>query len=425
MGRGEIDRQARIAARPWPVEMNEIVRRTLVVLSASFALSFAAASMTSGPGSAALVTLTGNASLAGLYVALLNVGAAMGAAIGGRAMDRWGRRPALIAGYSIGAVGYTIAGAGVAFGVPAVFIAGVLLLAAAMGIGGLTRIAAAELFPPAERGRGIAWVQTSAVAGAIAGPLLLVFTEPFGHAIGRNPLAIVWWVAPPLLVASALTLTRAAEPMEIAKEIERAHPQARAATQGTSGVSSRRLLVVGVVALAASHAAMASVMGVAGVAVVHTGHGAGVLGWIMMLHFVGMYGLSRVVGHATDRWGRRATILVGLVLLAVGGAVVALVPGMAGFAAGILLVGLGWSFAYIGASVLLTDITVPNRRARILGRADLITQLTAAVVATSGGFWFATNGVAGLGILAISVVMLPVVAFLFVVEPLPGQYRNA
>ncbi len=405
--------------------MNEIVRRTIVLLSAAFAMSFAAASMTAGPGSAALVELSGNASFAGLYVALLNLGAATGAAIGGRSMDRWGRRPVLMTGHILGAVGYTIAGVGVTLEILGLFIAGVLTVASTMGIGGLTRVAAAEMFPPAERGRGIAWLQTSAIAGAIVGPLLLMLTEPLGHAIGRSALAVVWWIAPPLLVAAAFTLRRAAEPMEIAKEIERTHPHATGMSSGTDGVRSRRLLVVGVLALAASHAAMASVMGVAGVAVVHAGHGAGVLGSIMMLHFIGMYGLSRLVGHATDRWGRRATILLGLILLGVGGGVVTLVPNMAGFAAGILIVGLGWSFGYIGASVLLTDITAPSRRARTLGRADLITQLTAAVVATSGGVWFAAHGLEGLGVVAIAVVTLPFVAFLFVVEPLPGQYRTA
>ncbi|HJU69672.1 MAG TPA: MFS transporter [Gemmatimonadaceae bacterium] len=403
--------------------MNETVRRTLVMLSAAFALGFAAASMTAGPGSAALVALSGNASLAGLYVALLNVGAAVGAAIGGRAMDRWGRRPVLIAGYSLGAAGYTIAGFGVTLEILALFITGVLTLAVALGIGGLTRVAAAEMFPPSERGRGIAWLQTSAIAGAVAGPLFLMLTEPLGHAIGRDALGLVWWIAPLLVIAGAVTLRRAAEPMEIAKEIERAHPHPSSATSSGGAVRSGRLLVAGVVALAASHAAMASVMGVAGVAVVHAGHGAGVLGTVMMLHFVGMYGLSRIVGHATDRWGRRPTILIGLVLLAVGGGVVALFPGMGGLAAGLLIVGLGWSFGYIGASVLLTDITVPSRRARILGRADLITQLTAAVIATSGGVWFAENGLEGLGLAAIGVVTVPFVAFLFVAEPFPGQYH--
>jgi hypothetical protein len=75
--------------------------------------------------------------------------------------------------------------------------------------------------------------------------------------------------------------------------------------------------------------------------------------------------------------------------------------------------------------VLLTDITVPSRRARILGRADLITQLTAAAVSVGGGFWFAANGLTGLGILAIAVVTLPVAAVLFVVERLPGRYGIA
>lgn len=405
--------------------MNETVRRTLVRLSAAFALGFAAASMTAGPGSAALVALSGNASYAGLYVALLYLGSAAGAAIGGRAMDRWGRRPVLMAGYSIGAVGYTIAGTGVALGALLPFITGILVLAGAMGISGLTRVGVAEMFAPAERGRGIAWLQTSAIAGAIVGPLLLVLTEPLGHALGRNALAVVWWIAPPLLLASALTLRRASEPMEIAREIEGAHVHAASTAPSAVAVRSRRLLVVGVVALAASQAAMASVMGVAGVAVVHAGHGAGLLGTIMMLHFIGMYGLSRIAGHATDRWGRRPTTLLGLVLLGVGGAVVALIPGMAGFGAGILIVGLGWSFGYIGASVLLTDVTVPSRRARILGRADLVTQLTAAVIATGGGYWFAANGLQGLGIVAIAVVTLPFVAFLFVDEPEPGRYGAA
>lgn len=404
--------------------MNETVRRTLVRLSAAFALGFAAASMTAGPGSAALVALSGNASYAGLYVALLYLGSAAGAAIGGRAMDRWGRRPVLMAGYSIGAVGYTIAGTGVALGALVPFITGILVLAGAMGISGLTRVGVAEMFAPAERGRGIAWLQTSAIAGAIVGPLLLVLTEPLGHALGRNALAVVWWIAPPLLLASALTLRRASEPMAIAREVEGAPVHAASTAPSAVAVRSRRLLIVGVVALAASQAAMASVMGVAGVAVVHAGHGAGLLGTIMMLHFIGMYGLSRIAGHATDRWGRRPTTLLGLVLLGVGGAVVALIPGMAGFGAGILIVGLGWSFGYIGASVLLTDITVASRRARILGRADLITQLTAAVIATGGGYWFAANGLQGLGIVAIAVVTLPFVAFLFVDEPEPGQYRS-
>jgi MFS family permease len=396
--------------------MDATVRRTLIALAASFTLSFAAGSMVAGPGSAALVDLSGRAQFAGLYVALFNLGAAAGAAIGGRAMDRWGRRIVLMIGYALGAVGCTIAGSAVAFRMLAPFVAGVLMFAGAAGISGLTRVAAAEIFPPSERGRGIAWVQTSAIAGAIGGPLLLVLSEPLGRLLGPDPLTIVWFLAPPLLITASLALRRATEPMTIAREIERSHPRGGLAQQ-PGAPDARLLLVAGVIALAASQAAMSAVMGIAGAAVVHAGHGAPVLGTVMMLHFVGMFGLSRVVGQVTDRFGRRNTILAGLLVQVIAGLAVAAVPGMPGFGAGILLAGLGWSFAYIGATVLLTNLTEPERRARVLGRADLVSSLTAAVVATSGGFWFAANGLAGLGLLAIAVVTIPLVLFLLVAEP--------
>ena len=71
--------------------MDSRARHTLQRLGAAYALAWASTSMAVGPGSAALVRLSGNLGWAGLYVALFNVGAAAGAALGGRAMDRYGR----------------------------------------------------------------------------------------------------------------------------------------------------------------------------------------------------------------------------------------------------------------------------------------------------------------------------------------------
>ncbi|MBW3583509.1 MAG: MFS transporter [Euryarchaeota archaeon] len=401
--------------------MDPAFRRTLVSLSVSFALMWAAVSMVAGPGSAALVALTGNLSHAGLFIALFYVAAAIGAAIGGRLMDRHGRRPVLVAGQLIAAVGYGAAGYAVrALDLP-IFVVGGFLLAAGFGVVNLTRVAAAELFPPQERGRAVAWVQVSATVGAVVGPLLLIGSDPLGALLGRPPLTLVWWLAPPLLVVAALFVLRAEEPLALAKAV--ASPDAAGSAAAPASVPSNGLLLmVGLVALAASQASMAAVMGVAGAAVAHTGHGVRTLGLLMLVHFVGMFGLSRLVGRVADRVGRRTTILSGLVLLAVGGAVIALVGNVWGFAVGLLLSGLGWSFGFIGATVLLTDITVPSRRARIMGRADLLAQLSAAVVALGGGVWYAVNGMTGLGVLAILVVTLPALFLFLVIEGTPGAY---
>jgi MFS family permease len=320
-------------------------------------------------------------------------------------MDRFGRKPPLIAAYLLAAAGYALAGVGVNQAVLSWFIAGTVMFAAGFGTGNLTRLAAAEMFAPAERGRGVAWVQIAAIFGAIVGPLLLLLSEPMGRWLGRAPLSLVWFLAPPLLIIAAFVLFTATEPRLLAAQVAATVDSARPAVLPAE---SARLIVAGTVSLTASQAAMFAVMGVSGAAVAHAGHGVTVLGTLMFLHFIGMFGLSRVVGRIADKVGRRPTILGGLALLASGGAVVAAIPGAAGFGIGLLLVGLGWSFGFIGSTVLLTDAAAPERRARVLGRADLTSQLAAAVIATGSGWWFAARGVAGLGILAIAVAATPV-----------------
>jgi MFS family permease len=358
--------------------------------------------MAVGPGSAALVQLSGHLAFSGLYVALFYVGAAAGAALGGRAMDRYGRRRPLIAAYAIAAVGYAIAGVGVLQQGLWLLVIGAFILAGSFGTAGLSRLAAAEMFPPEERGRGVAWVQIAAIFGAVTGPALLLLSEPLGRVIGREPLDLIWFLAPPLLLTAAGLIRSAEEPRALAP------PLSPGVAEFTTSPASRKAVVAATVSLAASQASMAAVMGVSGAAVAHAGHGVSVLSFVMLMHFFGMFALSRVVGRFADRVGRWQTILVGLALLVAGGAAVALVPGTAAFGIGLLLVGFGWSFAFIGSTVLLTDATPPERRARTIGRADLAAQLSAAVVATGGGWWFASHGLAGLGIVAIVVALVPV-----------------
>lgn len=388
--------------------MDPLIRQTLVRLGGAYALAWATTSMGAGPGSAAVVTLSGKLSYAGLYVAIFNVAAAAGAALGGRAMDRFGRKPPLVVGYVLAAAGYFVAGIGVQTASLFTFVVGAFMLAAAFGTSNLTRLAVAELFPPVERGRGVAWVQIAAIFGAVTGPLLLILSGPLGRSIGRDPLGLIWFLAPPLLLVSAYLASRSPEPRELARSAQRGW-----ASSGSTGyggyASSSPAIVAGTVSLAASQASMAAVMGIGGAAVAHAGHGVPVLGSVMLMHFIGMFGLSQLVGRIADRVGRVQTILVGLALLASGGGIIAIVPGIVAFGVGLLLVGLGWSFGFIGSTVLLTDVAAPERRARTLGRADLTAQLSSAAIAAGGGWWFAARGAAGLGILAIAVAALPVI----------------
>ncbi len=380
--------------------MDSVLQRTLRSLAASYAFMWAGLSLVAGPGSQALVHLTGNLSYAGLFVAVVYLAAAAAAAVAGRLMDQFGRRPILIGAHVVGAVGYALAGRGVAVESLLLFVVGTAVFSMAFGAGNLTRVAVAEMFPPQIRGRGMASVQLSATIGAVAGPSLLLASVPLAAWLGQSPLVLVWYVAPPLLLLAAVSSARGVEPLTIARDLPRYHGDLAALgamPSQPSGAARSSVVLAGMVALASSHAAMATLMGVAGAAVAHAGYGTHTLGFLMLVHFVGMFGLSRQVGRVADGFGRRNTVFIGLGLLGLGGIMIALNLGQWGFGAGLLLAGLGWSFGYIGGTLAITDASLPQHRARSVGRADLVAQLSAAVVATAGGFWFAQNGLSGLG----------------------------
>jgi MFS family permease len=407
------------------VALHPVVRRAVRLLGGSFALAWVTISMSAGPGPSAYVRLSGSLGDAGYYFALYALLAAAGAGSGGWLMDRFGRRPVLIAAHLTMAVGFTLAGLAVMSASLALFALGVAALAFGAGAVYLTRLAAAELFPPALRGRGMAWVLVSATAGAIMGPLLLIASEPLGQLLGRDPNSLVWFLAPPLLLAGAALVALAPEPRAIAQDLARYHPDAPPMVVQERGPAPAGLAATAVIALALAAAAMVTAMGIAGPAVEQHGHSLAATGAVLAFHFVGMFALSTYVGRVADRAGRRRTILAGLGILALGGALMGLLQSIEGLAVGLLLIGLGWSFAYTGASVLLTDITPMARRARVLGRADLVASLCQAVLSSAGGWWFAQRGLAGIALAVMAVVAVPLVLVARVREPKPGAYEGA
>ena len=179
-------------------------------------------------------------------------------------MDRYGRKPPLVFGYVLAALGYLVAGVAVQVASLAAFVVGGLMLAAAFGTANLSRLAIAELFPAAERGRGVAWAQIAAIFGAIAGPTLLILSGPLGRVLGREPLGLIWFLAPPLLLLSAFLVSRVQEPRTLAQTVAPAASIAPPADARALAASSR-LIATGTLSLAASQTSMAAVMGIGAV----------------------------------------------------------------------------------------------------------------------------------------------------------------
>jgi MFS family permease len=161
------------------------------------------------------------------------------------------------------------------------------------------------------------------------------------------------------------------------------------------------------VTVAVSHTAMVSIMSMTPVALSHHGAGIELIGLVISGHIAGMYAFSPVMGRLTDRFGRLAVIGLAAGLLCTA----ALLAGTAGAshgqtAAGLFVLGLGWSAGLVAGSTLLTESVPQPTRAAVQGLSDLTMNAAAGIGGAAAGLVVAQAGYGWLNVIG-ALLLLP------------------
>jgi MFS family permease len=121
-----------------------------------------------------------------------------------------------------------------------------------------------------------------------------------------------------------------------------------------------------------------------------------------------MYALSPLFGWLADRAGRPLVLALAAVLLLASGVLCALAgPTDTGLlAAGLVLLGLGWSGGLVAGSALLTDSVPVGVRTGVQGLADVAMNVSGAVGGIAAGLVVAGASYAALGTAA-AVIAVP------------------
>jgi MFS family permease len=81
---------------------------------------------------------------------------------------------------------------------------------------------------------------------------------------------------------------------------------------------------------------------------------------VISAHTLGMYAFSILSGRMTDRWGRGPVIILGSILLILSCLLAAPSTRLLPLMMALFLLGLGWNFAYVAGSTLLSDQLSPR-----------------------------------------------------------------
>ncbi|MFG2403062.1 MFS transporter [Streptomyces brevispora] len=373
------------AGRVTAADLPRLRRRTTAVLIAGqilgglgvpIGIALAPVLATQVSGSEALSGLAPTASVTGTALLSLPLAALM---------TSRGRRPGLVLAYLIGALG-----AGLVVLSTVVENFPLLLLGmAAFGAGSSAnlqaRFAAADLAEPERRGRAISTVIWATTIGSVLGPNIAapagrVFR---GTAVSETAGPFVWAAGIFLLAALVVAALLRPDPLLTARALaprESSSAGDRSLRAGITAVRASPMARLALVTVTVSHTAMVSIMVMTPVDLGHHGADLQLVGLVISGHIAGMYAFSPVMGWLSDRFGRLAVIglAVGLLSLA------ALLAGTAGAshgrtAAGLFVLGLGWSAGLVAGSALLTDSVPQPARAAVQGLSDLTMNASAGI----------------------------------------------
>jgi len=385
-----------------------VVYRNAFLLAAGLVFQSGMIQLAVALGTVTIVTVTGIEGILGLGPAVFLLAGALAVGPAGRLSDRVGRMPVIRGGFVLGIIGPAVTAAGCAADTGGLVFLGLGLCGAAQAIVLLSRAAAAEMFPPARRARGMSIVLFGVVSGAVWGPL--VFGPMFsGQELTADDL-VVPWLAASVFTVVGLVLSFGVRPDP--QELSRAYadkplgdvPETAAPL---SEILRRPGVLTAMLGAVASFAVMVGVMNLSGYIAVGHGHSHGDVFTIISLHIVGMYGLVLVVGDLVERIGRRQSIVIGLAIMALSNLGLVWSTGIPAMSVSLFGLGLGWNLAYVAANTELVSLAEPAERGRLIGFTDLLSSGIGAALALGGGVIYSGGGSVPLALTAVALATLP------------------
>ena len=383
-------------------------RANVMRLAAAQALTGANSAVIFATGSIVGATIAPSMSLATVPLSMYVLGMAAGTLPTGAISRRYGRRTAFIIGTGCG----TLTGL---LGSLAILRGSFVLFCLATFLGGLYgsvaqsyRFAAADGASAAFRPKAVSWVMAGGVFAGVLGPQLVQWTmdiwSPYLFAFSFMMQALV------ALVAMAI-LAGVDAPKPAQADLHAGRPLLAIARQPRFIAAA----LCGVIAYPMMNLVMTS----APLAMKICGLTVGDSNFAIQWHIVAMYGPSFFTGALIARFGAPLIVALGLFLEAAAATI-----GLSGitamhFSATLMVLGVGWNFAFVGASALVLETHLPQEKNKVQAFNDFLVFGMMAIGSFSSGQLLANYGWS-----AVNLVVYPPVALGLVVLALASFARR-
>ena len=353
-----------------------LARRNAFVLAAAQSFAGAIPTVVIAMGGLAGYYLLGtDKSLATLPVSTYVLGTAAAIYPSAYLMKLIGRKRGFLVGGLLGTVSGLVSWFAIMQGLFWLLIFGTFLSGAAQAFTAQYRFAAADTASEAFRPKAISWVLVGGIAAGILGPQTSIWLKDLFDPI----LFAGAFIGQALLGAASMIV------LLFLQVPERDSQDTQTGGRALLTIMSQFRFILAVGCAAISYALMSFVMTATPLAMIACNHSQENATLAIQWHVLGMFVPSFFTGNLIQRFGREAIVTAGLLMLA-GCSVVALMGiEVAHFWTALILLGVGWNFAFIGATTMLTDCYRPEERAKTQATNDFIVFGTVAIASFSSG----------------------------------------
>ena len=351
------------------------LRRNVLILSACQALMLSGSSLIVATSALTGLSLATNSLWATLPLSCMFAGTWLTTFPASLLMKSIGRRAGFMIGPLAGLVGAAIAIYAITERDFWMFCVGSFLIGVLNGVGYYYRFAAADISGSEYRSRAISWVLVGGVVAAFVGPNLAAFNRDlitgFPFAGSYASLLVVYSLS--ILLASLLRIP----PPTGAERYGSQRPLSQIARQPAFFVSVIGALV--------AYGVMNLVMTSTPLAMAGCGHSFGDTAFVIEWHVLAMFLPSFFTGNLINRFGVLKIMGIGVVMLFASVAANLSGVSVAHFVTGLVLLGLGWNFLFVGGTTLVTESYSPAEKAKTQGLNDVMIFGTVTLTAGVSG----------------------------------------
>ena len=356
-----------------PTEIDDrrlsLAKRNALVLATAQAVVGAVAPVSIATGGLAGAYMLTDDTLATAPVAGYNVGVAIGALPAAMLMRAIGRRYGLIAGACVTIGGGLLAAFALFQNAFWLFVAALLVIGFAAAFSQQYRFAAADHAPDEFRPRAISWVLAGGLFGAVIGPQMVIQTkaafDPILYAGSFLGIAVLGAIGIAILLFLRFP-TKAQDAESSARDA------ASAPARPLSEIVRQPTYLTALTCSVGAYALMTFVMTGAPLAMVACGHSTDTAFLGIQWHVMAMFGPSFFTGRLIVRFGRDRIIACGFGLLIACALVAVAGLAVANFWIALILLGVGWNFAFIGATSMVTEAYRPSEKNKAQGFHDFV-----------------------------------------------------